>query len=45
MDSSIFASLDAAIEKAPDQFKAGALQNKELFEKYCPLMEEDIWKK
>ena len=45
MDSGIFGSVDAAIDKAPDHFKAPSLKNKELFEKYFPLMDDDIWKK
>ena len=44
MDSSIFAGLDAAIEKAPENFKAGAQKNREILEKYLSVLDEDIWK-
>ena len=44
MDSSLFAGLDAAIEKVPENYKAGAVKNREIFEKYLPMVDEDIWK-
>ena len=38
-------NLEAAIAKLTDEkIKADALANKELFEKYYPLMDSDIWK-
>ena len=44
MDSSIFSSLDAAIAIVPEQFKEESLKNKEIFEKFSPLFDDDMWK-
>lgn len=46
MDSSVTADVDAAIAALPEgNLKTHALQNMELFNKYYPLINEDIWKK
>lgn len=46
MDSSLTADVEAAIAALPDgSLKIHALGNIEIFNKYYPLIGEDIWKK
>ncbi len=46
MDSSLLGKLDQAIANLPEGLlKKGTLENKEIFEKYFPVFESDIWKK